>query len=148
MIEKPERYVEAFIKAGSDYLTIHVESTTEVEATLKKIRELGAKPGITLRPVTPISAIEKYLPLVDLVLIMTVNPGFGGQSFMADQVEKIKHVRTWANKNNPKLHIEVDGGINPDTAKACRQAGANVFVAGNYVFKHKNYAEAIQSLRG
>ena len=147
MIENPEKYIEAFVKAGADSLTIHVESTRVVGETLKKIRSLGAKPGITLRPVTPLSQITSFFDLVDLVLIMTVNPGFGGQAFMPDQVEKIREVKTWALKKNPKLHIEVDGGINHDTAASCRSAGANTFVAGSAVFRTSDYKKAITALR-
>ncbi|MCC6277043.1 MAG: ribulose-phosphate 3-epimerase [Oligoflexia bacterium] len=148
MIVNPEKYVESFIKAGADILTIHVEATQNVGSTLNRIRELGAKPGITLRPQTDIQAIEPYLKLVDLALVMTVNPGFGGQSFMPEQVDKVNYLARWAKVHNPQLFIEVDGGINTETAKTCRQAGANVFVAGNFVFKNKDYGSAINSLRG
>jgi ribulose-phosphate 3-epimerase len=147
MIEKPELSAERYIKAGASTLTIHVEATKDPAAVLKNIRALGAKPGITLRPQTPISEIEKYFSLVDLVLIMTVNPGWGGQSFMADQMEKVRAAKKWAEKNNPKLFIEVDGGVNGETVKTCREAGANAFVAGSYVFKAKDYKAAIDSLR-
>jgi ribulose-phosphate 3-epimerase len=148
MIERPELTAERYIKAGADSLTIHVEATDQVAETLKAIRAAKVKPGITLRPQTSIDLIEKYLELVDLVLIMTVNPGWGGQSFMADQVPKIEFVKKWAQKNNPKLYIEVDGGINPETASVCRSAGANVFVAGNAVFKAQDYGKAIKAIRG
>jgi ribulose-phosphate 3-epimerase len=148
MIEKPELTIERYIKAGASGLTIHIEATEKPKETLKKIRELGAKPGITLRPQTPVSQIEDYFGLVDLVLIMTVNPGWGGQSFMPEEISKIKQVKNWAEKNNPKLYIEVDGGINPDTAKLCRASGANVFVSGNAIFKSKNYGEMISAIRG
>ncbi|MBK9294979.1 MAG: ribulose-phosphate 3-epimerase [Oligoflexia bacterium] len=149
MIEKPERYVDAFLDAGADYLTLHVEASSgdAIEAALRKIRARGAKPGITLRPQTSLERVEKFFPLVDLVLIMTVSPGWGGQAFMQDQLEKVRAVRTWANANKPMMHVEVDGGINAETAKLARTAGANVFVAGNYIYRSKDYASAIASLR-
>lgn len=147
MIDKPERYVKNFIDAGANYLTIHVESTTDPREVLRKIRALGCKPGVTLRPRTPLKDLEPFLSEVDLVLIMTVEPGWGGQSFMMNQMEKVRIVREWATKNNPKLHIEVDGGVNAETSKIAREAGANVFVAGNFVFKSPDYGAAISSLR-
>ena len=144
MIEKPERYVEGFIKAGADYLTIHVESTQDPAAVLRKIRELGAKAGITLRPRTPVEDVLPLLPLCDLVLVMTVEPGFGGQSFMHDQVEKITRLRQEITDKKLNCLIEVDGGINADTAKICSEA--DVFVAGNFVFG-QDYRTAIAALK-
>lgn len=144
MITEPEKYIEDFIKAGSDYLTIHVESTKDPAAALKRIRELGAKPGITLRPGTAVESVLPLLPLCDLVLVMTVEPGFGGQSFMHDQVAKISVLRSEINKANLKCLIEIDGGINAETAKICHEA--DVFVAGSYVFG-KDYQSAISSLK-
>ena len=144
MIEEPERYVEDFIKAGSDYLTIHVESTKNPAAVLKRIRDLGAKAGITLRPRTALEDILPLLPLCDLVLVMTVEPGFGGQSFMHDQVIKITRLREEITRLKLNCLIEVDGGINADTAKICHQA--DVYVAGNYVFS-QDYAVAIRTLQ-
>jgi ribulose-phosphate 3-epimerase len=148
MIEKPELSAERFIKAGADVLTIHVEATKNPAEVLKNIRSMGVKPGITLRPQTALSAVENYLDLVDLVLVMTVNPGWGGQAFMPEQLEKVRSLKKWSLKNNPKLFIEVDGGINSATAGQCRDAGANVFVAGNAVFKSDDYKKAISVLRG
>lgn len=145
MIEQPEKYIEGFIKAGADYLTIHVESTQVVEESLKQIKALGCKPGITLRPGTPLSAIEKYLPWVELVLVMTVEPGFGGQKFMADQIKKIDQLADLRAKNSYNYLIEVDGGINAETALQC--PNADVFVAGNFVFSG-DYAERIATLKG
>lgn len=147
MIENPEKYIAEFVKVGSDRVTIHVESTKDVRGALKKIRELGAKPGITLRPKTSLDEVQEFFSLVDLVLIMTVNPGFGGQSFMPEQMEKVRHVKAWSQKNNSKLFIEVDGGVNSKTVGVCREAGANVFVAGNAIFKSGNYQQAIKSLK-
>lgn len=144
MIEEPERYVADFVNAGSDYLTIHVEASKDVAGTLKKIRELGAKPGITLRPRTSVEDVLPLLPLCDLVLVMTVEPGFGGQSFMHDQIAKIDRLRQEILAKNLSCLIEVDGGINAETAKLC--ANADVFVAGSYVFGNE-YKEAIDALK-
>jgi ribulose-phosphate 3-epimerase len=148
MVERPELTVDRYIEAGANSLTIHVEASDVVAETLSRIKKAKVSPGITLRPQTPIDHIEKYLELVDLVLIMTVNPGWGGQAFMSEQVPKIKFVKEWAKKNNPKLFIEVDGGIKNDTAEICREAGANVFVAGNAIFKAEDYSKAIKGIRG
>lgn len=144
MIEKPERYIEDFIKAGSDYLTIHVEATENPAEVLKHIRSLGAKAGITLRPGTSVESVLPLLPFCDLVLVMTVEPGFGGQSFMADQVSKISRLRTEIRKHQYPCLIEVDGGINEKTAQLCHEA--DVFVAGNFVFS-QDYATAVKTLK-
>jgi ribulose-phosphate 3-epimerase len=145
MIERPERYIDAFAKAGSDYLTIHVESTQDPAAVLKRIRELKVKPGVTLRPSTPLAAILPYLELVDLVLVMTVEPGFGGQSFMHDQVSKISELAEIRRRHGFKYLIEVDGGVNDQTLQHLSEA--DVLVAGNYVFKNE-YRKAISILAG
>jgi ribulose-phosphate 3-epimerase len=148
MIESPEKSIDQYLKAGASFLTIHVEATDKVAESLKVIRDGGARAGITMRPTTEISKIEKYLDLVDLVLVMTVNPGWSGQAFMTEQIEKIKFLKSWSIKHNPNLFIEVDGGINPDTARKCREAGANAFVAGHAIFKTKDYSESISAIRG
>jgi len=145
MIEKPERYIKDFIKSGADYLTIHVESTDQVDNVLNEIKSNNVKTGITLRPGTSLDKILKYLPQVDLVLVMTVEPGFGGQSFMQDQVFKINELQKLRSEKKYNYLIEVDGGINDKTIFQAKNA--DVFVAGNFVFKGKNYAEAIQKLR-
>lgn len=151
MIEKPERYLAEFVAAGADYLTLHLESTDVLVESLKKIRTLGCKAGITIRPGTPVEKIKTYLPLVDLVLVMTVEPGFGGQSFMAEQVEKIKLLKKWRTDGLGNFLIEVDGGVTATTAKTCREAGADVLVAGSAVFHGEktaeNYRKNIQALR-
>lgn len=144
MIEEPERYVEEFVKAGSDWLTIHVEACKDVPGTLKKIRALGAKAGLTLRPRTSIETVLPHLELCDLVLVMTVEPGFGGQSFMEDQIPKIDRLREEIDKRGLKTLIEVDGGISDKTVGRCKNA--DVFVAGSYVFKN-DYATAVRQLR-
>lgn len=144
MIEEPERYIEDFVKAGSDWLTIHVEACKDVPAALRRIRALGAKAGLTLRPRTPVETLLPHLELCDLVLVMTVEPGFGGQSFMTDQVAKIDRLRAEIDGRGLKTLIEVDGGITAETAKQCRNA--DVFVAGSYVFKN-DHATAIRALK-
>lgn len=144
MIETPEKYVDEFIKAGADYLTIHVESTGQTGELLKKIRSQNVKSGLTLRPRTSIEAIKEFLPLCDLVLVMTVEPGFGGQSFMLDQVAKIDWLKNYRQQQGLNYLIEVDGGISDKTRAYVENA--DVLVAGTYVFKN-DYAKAIQSLR-
>jgi len=134
MIQHPLRYVETFADAGSDMLTIHVEAEGNVKATLKKIRDIGLKPGITLNPGTPVEKLDPYLDLVDLVLIMTVEAGFGGQSFQEVGLSKISYIRKYADSQNPKLEISVDGGINSVTGKRCVDAGATVLAAGSSLF--------------
>ena len=150
MIDNPEKYIEEFAKAGSDYLTIHVESTKVVRECLQQIRKLNMKPGITLRPKTPILDIEPFLKEVDLVLVMTVEPGFGGQSFMHEQLEKVKWLKDYRDKNALNYLIEVDGGVNEKTAPLCWTAGADILVAGNAVFNGEksvlNYQGNIKKL--
>ncbi len=150
MIESPEKYIEEFAKAGSDYLTIHVESTAKVKDCLLQIRKLKMKPGITLRPKTKLDEIKPFLALVDLVLIMTVEPGFGGQSFMHDQLEKVSWLKSYRDKNHLSYLIEIDGGVNEQTAQLCWEAGADVLVAGSAVFTGEksadNYRTNIQKL--
>ncbi len=141
MIEKPEKYIREFISAGSDYLTLHVESTQNMTENLKLIRELGCKAGITLRPKTSIEDIQPYLNLVDLVLVMTVEPGFGGQSFMHDQVDKIRQLNTFRKQGLGNFLIEVDGGVDSKTATICWESGADVLVAGSAVFKGEKSIE-------
>ena len=136
MIDTPIKYAEQFCKAGSDYLTIHVEADTpeNIRKTLELIRSLGVKPGIVVKPKTPAEAIEEYLPMVDMVLVMTVEPGFGGQKFMADMMPKVKKLREMLDKVNPDCHLEVDGGVDLNTVVTCKENGADVFVAGSAYF--------------
>lgn len=144
MIENPERYITDFAKAGADYITVHIEACSDVLSCVNKIRDSGCRPGLTLRPGTDIERVLPYLKDIDLVLVMTVEPGFGGQSFMEEQIPKIKRLRQEISQNNYKLLIEVDGGINNETAKLCK--GADVLVAGSYIFGQV-YKEAIQNLK-
>ena len=136
MIDTPIRYAEQFCKAGADYLTIHVESDTpeNTMAALEKIRSFGVKPGIVVKPKTPADAIAEYLPYVDLVLVMTVEPGFGGQKFMADMMPKLKQLRQMLDEVNPSCHLEVDGGVDLKTCITCKENGADVLVAGSAFF--------------
>ena len=137
MIDTPIKYAENFCKAGADYLTIHVEADTpeNIKKTLELIRSLGVKPGIVVKPKTPVEAIAEYLPMVDLVLVMTVEPGFGGQKFMADMMPKLKKLRTMLDAVNPGCHLEVDGGVDLVTGQVCKENGADVLVAGSAYFK-------------
>ena len=150
MISPVDPFVEAFAEAGADGITVHPEAGPHIHRTLQFIRSLGKKPGIALNPGTPVDAIDPVLDLVDLVLIMTVNPGFGGQSFIASQLKKIEAAAERIAKTGRDIALEVDGGITPQTAKQVISAGANVLVAGSAVFKGGagRYAANIAALRG
>ena len=147
MIEKPIRYVEDFCRAGADYLTIHVEadSRENIRAALEKIRALGVRPGIVLKPGTPAEAAEEFLPLVDMVLVMTVEPGFGGQKFMSSMMPKVTRLRQLLDKVNPSCHVEVDGGVDKGTYRTCMESGADVLVAGSAFFRSED-PEALRIL--
>jgi ribulose-phosphate 3-epimerase len=148
MIENPDQYIPAFAKAGADYITVHAEACTHLHRTLGYIREHGVKPGVVLNPATPLSAIEHVLHDLDLVLLMTVNPGFGGQKYIPAMTSKISALRRMLDAEGLKhVPIEVDGGINDSTARAVIEAGANVLVAGNAVFGESDRAEAIRRIR-
>ena len=134
MIEHPVRYVEEFSDAGADMITVHVESKGNTMAAIKKIRELGRSPGISLNPGTPFSKIRKYVDKVDLILIMTVQPGFGGQAFREDCLSKISEAKRYIEENNLNVEIVIDGGINRETGKRCVDAGATVLAAGSSLF--------------
>ncbi len=150
MVDRPVRYVDAFCKAGADLVNVHVEADTpeNITAALQKIRERGVKTGITLKPGTPAEAALPWLDSVDLILVMTVEPGFGGQSFMADMLPKIRTLRSWIEERGLCCELEVDGGVDADTAALCIQAGANVLVAGSAVFGKPDRAAAIRAIRG
>ena len=149
MIDRPIRYVDDFCKAGSDILTIHVEADSEENtlAALKRIRENGVKAAISVKPKTPAEAVLPYLPYCDLILVMTVEPGFGGQSFMDDMMPKLKRIRAYIDEKNPDCELEVDGGVNETTAMICRENGANVLVAGSAYFKAPNPAKFVEAVK-
>jgi ribulose-phosphate 3-epimerase len=144
MIENPERYIEGFAKAGASIISVHFEATgANTAAVLQKIRDLGCRASLAIKPATPAAAIEEFLPLMDACVVMSVEPGFGGQEFMPQALEKITFLRA----KKPDLDIIVDGGINAETAKLCVQAGANILVAGSTIFTADNRISAIASLR-
>lgn len=147
MVVNPERYVDAYAQAGADIMTIHTESTQHIHGALQKIKAAGMKVGVVINPGTPVSALEPVLPLVDQVLIMTVNPGFGGQSFIPECLDKVKKVVDLRQAGGYSFDIEVDGGVDDKTIAACAQAGANVFVAGSYLFKADDLVRQVQTLR-
>lgn len=149
MIDRPLRYVDDFCKAGSDLLTVHVEADTEENTllALQKIRSHGVRAAISVKPKTPAEAVLPFLPLCDLILVMTVEPGFGGQSFMGDMMPKLKAIRNYIDAQNPACELEVDGGINETTAMTCRENGANVLVAGSAYFKAADPVAFTQALK-
>lgn len=148
MIEDPVRYIEDFAKAGCDSITVHTEAEGDIMAAVDKIHDLGLKAGITMNPPTDVHDLVRYLDKVDLVLIMTVNAGFGGQKFHEECIPKIEYVKKWAEDHNPGLEISVDGGINRETGKRCVEAGANVLVAGSALFKLNNMSQEISLWKG
>lgn len=135
MIEEPIRYVKDFAECGADIITVHVEACKDVAATLQEIRKLGVKPAITLNPETPVSAVEPYLGMVDMVLVMSVKPGAGGQKFIPESLDKVRKIRHLLEEKHINADIEIDGGINTDNVRAAIDAGANVIVAGSAIFK-------------
>ena len=150
MIEHADHYVPRFVKAGANSITVHVEPEAkhDVLETLRKIQDAGCRAGLTLNPETPIEMIEPFLDKFDMLLVMTVHPGFGGQPFRADQMEKVRRAAKWNQSREHKIDIEVDGGINPETARISIENGANVLVAGTAIFRSDNYAKVIRELRG
>lgn len=149
MIDRPIRYVERFCQVGADILTVHVEADTEENTleALRKIRACGVKPAICVKPKTPAEAVLPFIDMVDLILVMTVEPGFGGQSFMADMMPKVSKIREYINERNPGCELEVDGGVNIETGKICTDAGANVLVAGSAYFKAADQAAFVSALQ-
>ena len=148
MISEPDRYAADFAAAGADLITFHAEADGDTAATAERIRLLGVKAAVALKPATPAETVFPYLDRLDMVLVMTVEPGFGGQSFMADQLPKIAALRAECKKRGLSTDIQVDGGITDKTAPLVLQAGANVLVAGSYLFKAENMAKAMAALRG
>ncbi len=147
MISRPDHFLERFVKAATT-ITVHVESDHNVELTLRKIRKAGCKAGLTLNPATPFTEVEPFLGMIDLFLVMTVHPGFGGQAFMPDMLDKVRMAKKIRDANGLTYDIEVDGGVDATTAPACIEAGANVLVAGSAVFNAADLAEAVSQIRG
>jgi len=148
MIDTPIKYAEEFCKAGADYLTIHVEADTpeNIMATIDKIRSLGVKPGVVVKPNTPAETVAPYLDKIDMVLVMTVEPGFGGQKFMAHMMPKLAELRRMINEINPACHLEVDGGVDMNTAEVCKANGADVLVAGSAFYGAADRAAFVQKI--
>ena len=148
MIERPERYLDDFVAAGADWLTVHVEGAVHLHRTLSRIRELGARAGVTLNPATPAAALEEALDVADLVLVMTVNPGFGGQRFIDSQLRKIAILRAMIDSRHSRADLSVDGGVNAENVGSVVAAGADVIVAGSALFNERqSVAEAVAALR-
>ncbi|MGN1385186.1 MAG: ribulose-phosphate 3-epimerase [Bacillus sp. (in: firmicutes)] len=148
MIENPDDYIEEFARAGADYITVHVEACKHLHRTIGLIKSLGVKAGVVLNPATPVNTIQHVIKHVDMVLLMSVNPGFGGQSFIPEVLPKIREVKAMADEFNPALEIEIDGGVNAETAKLCIEAGANVLVAGSAIYNQSDRKAAIAAIRG
>lgn len=147
MIDNPDMYIEDFAKAGASIISVHVEACKHLHRTIQSIKQFNVKSGVVLNPATPISTIEHIIEEVDLVLLMTVNPGFGGQSFISSVVPKINQLSKLIKERNLTVDIEVDGGVNPETAKICIEAGATVLVAGSAIFNQNDRKQAIQQIR-
>lgn len=147
MIQNPDQYIEAFAKAGADYITVHVEACTHLHRTIQLIRSFGVKAGVVLNPATHVETIQHILEDIDMILLMTVNPGFGGQSFIHTVIPKIQKVKNMIDRKGLNIEIEVDGGINTETAKLCYDAGANVLVAGSAIYQHEDRKAAIQAIK-
>jgi ribulose-phosphate 3-epimerase len=148
MIEKPDTYISEFAAAGADYITVHVEATPHLHRTIQLIKSHGVKAGVVLNPATPIETIKHILTDIDMVLFMTVNPGFGGQKFIHSVLPKIRETSNIVKEMNLEVEIEVDGGVNQETAKLCIEAGANVLVAGSAIYNTRNRGDAIRKIRG
>ena len=150
MIEHADHYLPRFVEAGANCITVHIEPEArhDVASTLKQIRAAGCRVGLTFNPATPFSAVEPFLDKIDLLLVMTVHPGFGGQAFRPEMMDKVDRAAAWKRTNDSNFDIEVDGGINPETARISIKHGANVLVAGTSIFHTKDYRAAIRALRG
>lgn len=147
MIEEPDRYIEAFAKAGADYISVHAEACTHLHRTIQLIKSYGVKAGVVLNPATPVSVLKHVIEDADLILLMSVNPGFGGQSFIKSVLTKITEVKELAESLDTDIEIEIDGGVNEETARLCIDRGATVLVAGSAVFNKKDRKEAIRAIR-
>ncbi|NSL51226.1 ribulose-phosphate 3-epimerase [Calidifontibacillus erzurumensis] len=148
MIENPDLYIPQFARAGADIITVHVEACKHLHRTIHLIKDQGVKAGVVLNPATPVNMIEHILEDIDMVLFMTVNPGFGGQKFIPQVLPKIKTAANWIQERDLNVEIEVDGGVNPETAKLCVEAGATVLVAGSAIFNQEDRQKAIAAIRG
>ena len=147
MIENPDLYVESFVKSGADYLTVSIETCRHLHRTISLIKSFKVKVGCALNPATPFESVKPIIKELDLLLLMTVNPGFGGQKFISSVLSKISKAKKFIQEHKLKTEIEVDGGINPQTAKLVKKAGANILVAGDAIFKSKNYCQMVKALR-
>lgn len=147
MIENPDQYIEQFAKAGADYITVHVEACKHLHRTIQLIRSFGVKPGVVLNPHTPIESIQHVLEDIDMVLFMTVNPGFGGQQFISSVILKVAALSAIIKERNLNIEIEIDGGINAETIVPCAQAGATIFVAGSAIYNQEDRAKALQTIK-
>jgi ribulose-phosphate 3-epimerase len=148
MIENPDQYIQGFAEAGADYITVHVEACIHLHRTIHYIKSFGVKAGVVLNPATPIETIQHIIGDIDMVLLMSVNPGFGGQSFIPEVLPKIRAVKKMALEKGLTIEIEVDGGVNSETAKQCIEAGATVLVAGSAIYNENDRAKAISLIRG
>jgi len=147
MIENPEDYVKAFAEAGAEYISVQVESCVHLNRSVQMIREYGAKPGVVLNPSTPLQSVDWILEYVDYVLVMSVNPGFGGQAFIANSLDKIRELRRMIRAKNLSILVEIDGGVNEKTISAIADAGVDIFVAGSAIFGSRNYKDTIDDFR-
>lgn len=148
MIEQPEKYIKLFAEHGADMISVHVEATPHIHSAIEEIKQLNKKAGVVINPGTPVETILPVLSNVDYVLVMTVNPGFGGQSFIEQCINKIEQLNQLKHENNLTFDIEVDGGINDQTSKVCIEQGATMLVTGSYFFKQENYAQVTETLKG
>ncbi|KUO52431.1 MAG: ribulose phosphate epimerase [Desulfitibacter sp. BRH_c19] len=147
MIEQPDKYIKDFAEVGSDLITVHVETTKHLHRLIQSIKDYGIKAGVALNPATPLETVQYVLGEVDLILVMSVNPGFGGQKFIENSLEKIRTLSAWKKKGGYAFNIQVDGGISDKNAQVILEAGADVLVAGSYIFNSQNISEAVQSLK-
>jgi len=148
MIEDPDRYIDAFVDAGSNIITVHAEAVTHLHRTVQYIKTKGVRAGVSLNPSTPLACVEEILPYIDLLLIMTVNPGFGGQKFITGMLPKIRKARELAQARGLKMAIEVDGGVTAENIGTLADAGADIFVAGAAVFGSPSYSDTIRKMKG
>ncbi|MFZ9045656.1 MAG: ribulose-phosphate 3-epimerase [Cyclobacteriaceae bacterium] len=147
MIERPDEYLQHCVKSGAEIISVHIEACKHLHRTVAAIQELGCKAGVAINPHTPVSQLESILPVADLILVMSVNPGFGGQKFISETVEKVRELKKMAKRLNPGVLIEIDGGVNQENGKALVEAGATMLVAGSFVFKSSDLSATISNLK-